>query len=439
MNTNVEQYLDALFAAAPAGREVQDLKEELLANMKDRYADYQKEGKTQEEAYQLTVASMGDVRALIDEIAPPSRLQPETSRQDAIANKTVVSSHQTAQPETENAESRQEKTEAEFVRLEEEANACREQAMAKAEQAAEKRTAEAEQFAEDAATKAEQYAEQARVKAQQFAEQAEQVVVKLGQTAEQFVDAISEATLHSQSQGVDGAICMEFEGVEAVDVNLLSYRVEIATHSGDTVLVEIRKNGLLVNFLEHESPLVQTNGNILCVREPSGFTLGAMFGWGRIRIFLPQNKVCPCRVCTASGTIILDAPVTVAELKSTSGSVKVYQGGGALNVSSVSGSVKVFAPFDELVAKSTSGSVKAVANASTKSVWAKSISGSVKIALMGVMGYQMKYSTTSGTVKDVCNSIRYDKKGCSSWGDGSLHLELSSTSGSLKLTSWGDE
>lgn len=70
MNHKIDSYINALFADVPRTKKAQELKDELLSNMRDRYEDYLREGKSEAQAYSLTVASMGDVDAMIADVMP---------------------------------------------------------------------------------------------------------------------------------------------------------------------------------------------------------------------------------------------------------------------------------------------------------------------------------------------------------------------------------
>ncbi|MDO4573391.1 MAG: permease prefix domain 1-containing protein [Clostridia bacterium] len=65
MNEKLRQHMDLLFADAPQTVRMAELKEEILQNLCDKYNDLIAEGKTEEAAYNIAVASVGDVRALI--------------------------------------------------------------------------------------------------------------------------------------------------------------------------------------------------------------------------------------------------------------------------------------------------------------------------------------------------------------------------------------
>lgn len=65
MKEQLREYLDSLFADAPQTMRMIELKEEIHQNLIDKYDDLRSEGKSEEEAYNIAVVSIGDVRALI--------------------------------------------------------------------------------------------------------------------------------------------------------------------------------------------------------------------------------------------------------------------------------------------------------------------------------------------------------------------------------------
>lgn len=69
MNTSVHRLLDDAFAGLPASPDVQDLKEEIRANLLDRVAELTAAGTAPEEAARRAVDELGDVRALANETA----------------------------------------------------------------------------------------------------------------------------------------------------------------------------------------------------------------------------------------------------------------------------------------------------------------------------------------------------------------------------------
>lgn len=97
MSHKIDSYLQALFADVPRTKKAQELKEELLGNMRERYEDYLREGKSDSEAYSLTVASMGDLDEMIAQVMPDENFRQEaqyyrrrSARNTAIAVATYI-------------------------------------------------------------------------------------------------------------------------------------------------------------------------------------------------------------------------------------------------------------------------------------------------------------------------------------------------------------
>jgi len=61
-------YVEKLFEGAPKTRKAYELKEELLANLIDKYNDLIASGQNESEAYTVAIASIGDVDELIAEL-----------------------------------------------------------------------------------------------------------------------------------------------------------------------------------------------------------------------------------------------------------------------------------------------------------------------------------------------------------------------------------
>lgn len=65
MQDKLREYIDTIFEGTPATRRAVELKEEMLQNLKDKYDDLLAGGKTEEAAYNIAVASVGDVDELL--------------------------------------------------------------------------------------------------------------------------------------------------------------------------------------------------------------------------------------------------------------------------------------------------------------------------------------------------------------------------------------
>lgn len=90
MNERLRRHIDSLFEDAPETRKAVELKEEILQNITDKYYDLLAEGKTEEAAYNIAIASVGDVNELIENLkggtskmAYPSNVEMERARKEA--------------------------------------------------------------------------------------------------------------------------------------------------------------------------------------------------------------------------------------------------------------------------------------------------------------------------------------------------------------------
>jgi hypothetical protein len=68
MNNRLREYIDNLFATAPSNMKAVEVKEEILQNLTDKYNDLIAEGKSEDVAFNIAVASIGDVSDLIREL-----------------------------------------------------------------------------------------------------------------------------------------------------------------------------------------------------------------------------------------------------------------------------------------------------------------------------------------------------------------------------------
>ena len=71
MNEKLREHIEELFKNAPQTRQAVEIKEEILQNTIDRYNDLKAEGKSDEAAYNIAIAGIGDVDHLIDSIIAP--------------------------------------------------------------------------------------------------------------------------------------------------------------------------------------------------------------------------------------------------------------------------------------------------------------------------------------------------------------------------------
>jgi len=68
MEDKIRLYVDDLFAETTPTRTSAELKEEMIQNLNEKYRDLTAEGKTPEAAYNITIAGIGDISALLAEL-----------------------------------------------------------------------------------------------------------------------------------------------------------------------------------------------------------------------------------------------------------------------------------------------------------------------------------------------------------------------------------
>lgn len=68
MKERIKDYIDLIFADAPDCKRTREAKEEMYSNVCDRYDDLIREGKSEAVAYNISIAGIGDISDLIEEI-----------------------------------------------------------------------------------------------------------------------------------------------------------------------------------------------------------------------------------------------------------------------------------------------------------------------------------------------------------------------------------
>lgn len=76
MEYRIREYMDQLFESAPRTQRAYELKIELTQNLIEKYYALVGEGKSQEDAFSLTVGSIGDVRELFAQLEEDENGQP---------------------------------------------------------------------------------------------------------------------------------------------------------------------------------------------------------------------------------------------------------------------------------------------------------------------------------------------------------------------------
>lgn len=91
MYENLRRRLDELFENAPKTRRANELKEELLANLTDKYNDLVASGKSEDEAVNIAIAGIGDVDELIKGLGESDVLNNEKMQKDREKRALVTS------------------------------------------------------------------------------------------------------------------------------------------------------------------------------------------------------------------------------------------------------------------------------------------------------------------------------------------------------------
>ena len=68
MEYNIRAYVDELFREAPDSQRAFEMKEELTQNLIDKYNDLVASGKSEKEAYDITVYGIGDISELLEQM-----------------------------------------------------------------------------------------------------------------------------------------------------------------------------------------------------------------------------------------------------------------------------------------------------------------------------------------------------------------------------------
>lgn len=93
MVAKIRAYIERAFADAPRTRKSVELQEELISNMLEKFNDLLREGKTEEEAYNVVIAGMGDIEELVDGLRERQTLHhptPEERRRSALLVSVAV-------------------------------------------------------------------------------------------------------------------------------------------------------------------------------------------------------------------------------------------------------------------------------------------------------------------------------------------------------------
>ena len=90
MEEKIRNYINHLFAEAPRTRKAMDLKEEMAQNTIEKYQDLVSEGYSEEDAWKMVTASIGDVTELFGELEEPDLYLSEEDRKKKALLKAIA-------------------------------------------------------------------------------------------------------------------------------------------------------------------------------------------------------------------------------------------------------------------------------------------------------------------------------------------------------------
>jgi len=90
MEDKLRRFIEGLFEDTKPTKKAVELKEEMIQNLEDKYRDLIAEGKTPEAAFNIAVAGIGDVSALIRQLEEGFRSEPEQEKFEKARRKSAM-------------------------------------------------------------------------------------------------------------------------------------------------------------------------------------------------------------------------------------------------------------------------------------------------------------------------------------------------------------
>lgn len=91
MENRLRNHVEALFQNMPQNQNVNEMKEEILQNLIDKYHDLIAEGKDEETAYSIAVASIGDISSLFEpQSTPPEEYQKQKNKSALLTSIAIM-------------------------------------------------------------------------------------------------------------------------------------------------------------------------------------------------------------------------------------------------------------------------------------------------------------------------------------------------------------
>ena len=85
MENKLRAYMDHLFQDVPNTKKAVEVKEEILQNIVDKYHDLVAEGKSEEAAYNIAIASIGDLDELLASLKDSSQTPNQMDSENYMA------------------------------------------------------------------------------------------------------------------------------------------------------------------------------------------------------------------------------------------------------------------------------------------------------------------------------------------------------------------
>ncbi len=79
MNNKIKNYVEVLFSDIPRSKKANELKEEMLSNMSERFEDYMQKGETENQAYSKVISSLGDIDEMLADVMPTDEFVKEAN------------------------------------------------------------------------------------------------------------------------------------------------------------------------------------------------------------------------------------------------------------------------------------------------------------------------------------------------------------------------
>lgn len=443
MNQRLTQYVDSLFSALPSSPEAADLREEILANLNDRYEDELARGLDENAAYRAAIDGLGDIQEALNGLpgAAPAYSagpRPGAAQRPQSALLWVLA------------------------------------ALALAALLLVGAVVAGFTFYRGAAASP---------------VQTSRVIVSAAQTP---AETDLPAPASQPASGMLDGLCAQSEyaaaDLQGLELELTLENTIFSTWEGSTIKVEVWFYGPA-----QLAPALTFEGNTVRVVSPKNVILDPFASpRGEVKIYLPEGyslpfadlastsgtinaaalEIAELAAATTSGNIQISLAGTAgkialastsgtldfsgdcdslalsstsgnitasgrfakqAEASALSGTIELQGSGGTLNVGTTSGNVELAGDFESVTYQSTSGGLEAELALPTQDCRFQSTSGSMRLTLPQNDGFSLRYTTTSGQLRNAFTGHSGKGQGTDAYGFGGPLLQISTTSGSVSI------